>query len=82
MLYSSGVGTTVIDAKKILELAGSGATMVARKIETSDPSELDQKYLAVELGRDGFAAAAAAAPAFQSEEKKPFARPKGPGRKR
>ncbi|KAH9934699.1 actin depolymerizing protein [Fomitopsis serialis] len=81
MLYSSGFISTCLDAKKILELAGSVATITARKIETSDPSELDEKYLAVELGRDGVAAASAAAPVVQ-DEKKAFARPKGPGRKR
>lgn len=80
MLYSSGKLSTYMDAKKVLELEGSSTTIVERKIETSDPAELDEKDLALELGRDS-AATPSAATSVQ-EEKKPFARPKGPGRKR
>ena len=78
MLYSSGKLSTYLDAKKVLELEGSSTIIAERKIETSDPAELDEKYLALELGRDSTAAAATPA----QDEKKPFARPKGPGRKR
>ncbi|KZT68163.1 actin depolymerizing protein [Daedalea quercina L-15889] len=81
MLYSSGKMSTYLDAKKALDLEGGPTTIAERKIETSDPSELNESYLASELGRGRAVAASVAAPAVQ-DEKKPFARPKGPGRKR
>ena len=80
MIYSSGKLSTYLDAKKVLESEGSSTKIVERKIETSDPAELDEKYLALELGRGSTATPSAAAPI--PDEKKPFARPKGPGRKR
>lgn len=80
MIYSSGKLSTYLDAKKVLELEGSSTIIAERKIETSDPTELDEKYLALELGRDGTARSSDANPV--QDEKKAFARPKGPGRKR
>ncbi|KAG6911437.1 hypothetical protein DXG01_014511 [Tephrocybe rancida] len=73
MFYSSGVATTYLATKVLLP---PGA-LAARKIETSDPTELDEQYLREELGLD-----LDAPPLEVQEEKKAFARPKGPARRR
>ena len=70
------------EVKGFLESAGTTSTLSSRKVETSDPSELDEKHLVTELGLTGSDAptAAASGPA-DSGDKKPFARPRGPARK-
>ena len=81
MLYSSAVLFVVKQVKTLLDAVCSASTMPSRKVETSDPAELDEAYLVAALGlsdTDGPTKAAAA----DAPEKKPFARPKGPGRKR
>ncbi|KAG6891321.1 hypothetical protein C0992_008775, partial [Termitomyces sp. T32_za158] len=60
----------------LLDDAPPTTNFASRKIETSDPSELDEAYLKAELGFDVLPLESAA------EEKKPFARPRGPARKR
>jgi twinfilin-like protein len=66
---------------------------VSKKIETSDPKDIDISWLIEEVGKDEsssptvHAAGAIATSrnegrAIVGEEKKSFARPKGPGRKR
>ncbi|CAL1705028.1 unnamed protein product [Somion occarium] len=79
MLYSSGARSTFHIAKTVL-----GATsLLERKIETSDPKELTEEYLKLELGLlDSNDAASAIPLAIDGDEKKPFARPKGPGRRK
>lgn len=50
--------------------------MMSRKVETSDPTELDEEYLKAELGwADNENAPLAAAP-------RGFSKPKGPARRR
>ncbi|TBU35777.1 hypothetical protein BD311DRAFT_680384 [Dichomitus squalens] len=82
MLYSSAVLFVVKEVKEFLSSTGSTSTLSSRKVETSDPSELDEKYLVSELGLAGadVPTSAASGPA-EGGDRKPFARPKGPGRK-
>lgn len=75
MVYSSGSSSTFVTAKSLFSTSTS--SLATRKIETSDPTELDEGYLESELGigSDGKASAPV-------EQQKPFARPKPPGRRR
>ncbi|KAG5340330.1 hypothetical protein C0989_002141 [Termitomyces sp. Mn162] len=75
----------IIAVKTLLVEAPSTTRLASRKIETSDPSELDEAYLKSELGFDviGPVDGQSAGTGFRdAEEKKPFARPRGPARKR
>ena len=74
MIYSSSA-TSVYQTAKSLSLP-----LANRKIETSDPKEVDESFLRAELGLATGETTDTAAK--KDEEKKPFARPKGPGRKR
>ncbi|CDO72895.1 hypothetical protein BN946_scf185002.g80 [Trametes cinnabarina] len=82
MLYSSAVLSVVNDVKELLSSSGSTSTLASRKVETSDPLELDEKYLISELGLGSAGAPAQGVQAEASDIKPKFARPKGPGRKR
>lgn len=84
MVYSSGASAVFTHAKTILPPSTSAGSLASRKIETSDPTELGEAYLVAELGLDvgGDAEPGSGAATPRDEEKKPFARPKGPGRKR
>jgi len=76
MIYSSGSTATFQTAKNILTSLSPPVVMMSRKVETSDPTELDEEYLKAELGwADSGNAPLAAAP-------RGFARPKGPARRR
>ncbi|KAF8078071.1 hypothetical protein FPV67DRAFT_1463996 [Lyophyllum atratum] len=87
MVYSSGVSSTYLAAKALLADTSPAVYVASRKIETSDPRELDEAYLKAELGL-GVAsageqiAAGSAGSARNGDERTPFARPKGPARKR
>lgn len=83
MLYSCGTLAVFRYGKDLLQLRSS--TLLSRKVETSDPSELNEKHLLVELGpvlgaNANDSNSGTATP--MEVEKKPFARPKGPARKR
>ncbi|TCD63294.1 Twinfilin-1 [Steccherinum ochraceum] len=81
MIYSSAFLSTYRAGKVVL--GDAGESLVERKIETSDPKELNEEFLKFELGLTSTSAPAgsgAAAPASGGD--KAFARPKGPGRKR
>lgn len=85
MIYSSGVSGVFAHVKTILPPATSASALANRKIETSDPGELGEAFFIAELGlsgnmEGGEGGSGAATPI--DEEKKPFARPKGPGRRR
>ncbi|KAJ4487545.1 hypothetical protein J3R30DRAFT_3696301 [Lentinula aciculospora] len=83
MLYSSGC-TGVFQAAKTLLATSSDSHINARKIETSDPTELDEVYLKSELGFDTIAAngsAGATAKPLPGDTTKSFAKPRGPARK-
>lgn len=75
MLYSSGSTTTYNAAKSILASLSPPASIVSRKVETSEPKELDEAYLMTELGFQDQPQPPTGAP-------KPFAKPKGPPRRR
>ncbi|GLB35071.1 putative actin depolymerizing protein [Lyophyllum shimeji] len=83
MIYSSGVSSTFLAGKALLNEASPAIHVASRKIETSDPQELDEAYLKAELGLDvaSYSEQLVGAPR-DGEERKPFARPKGPARKR
>ncbi|OCH95057.1 actin depolymerizing protein [Obba rivulosa] len=78
MLYSSGSSSVLQSAKEVISSLGSASTLASRKIETSDPKEINEQFVISELG---LASASTTAP-VDTVEKKAFARPKGPGRKR
>ncbi|KAK7693694.1 hypothetical protein QCA50_003265 [Cerrena zonata] len=79
MLYSSGARAMFHTAKNLLGVA----SLLERKIETSDPTELTEDYLKLELGlTDDQSSGAGTTQPVQAEDKKAFARPKGPGRRR
>ncbi|KAG6854596.1 hypothetical protein C0991_004198 [Blastosporella zonata] len=84
MIYSSGVSSTYEAAKSLLLNASPTARIASRKIETSDPSELNEAHLRSELGLDSVSVddRLGGSIARDSEEKKAFARPRGPARKR
>lgn len=77
MIYSSGSTATFQTAKDILTSLSPPVVVIPRKVETSDPTELDEEYLKAELGwadKSGNAPLAVAP--------RGFARPKGPPRRR
>lgn len=86
MVYSSGAAGLFVSAKSIFTAESSSSSVLAtRRIETSDPKELGEAYLITGLGlgtgtTDVEGDSGAGTP--QEEDKKPFARPKGPGRRR
>ncbi|THH31158.1 hypothetical protein EUX98_g3036 [Antrodiella citrinella] len=80
MLYSSGFLATYRAGKVVL---GDAAQFLAeRKIETSDPSELNEEFIKFELGLNTPVTSGTSTPLAKDDDKKAFARPKGPGRKR
>ncbi|TDL24739.1 actin depolymerizing protein [Rickenella mellea] len=78
MLYSSGSSSVIQKAKEIL--SSTSSNLSSRKIETSDPTEINEEFLKNELGILGAVTGGSAN--IGGDEKKGFARPKGPGRKR
>ena len=68
MIFSSSVLTVVIGAKSI-------GVPVAKRIETSDPQDINEAFLRAELS------STANTTDMETEEKKPFAKPRGPARK-
>lgn len=74
MLYSSGVNVAVKQARDM------GVPVATKRVETSEPGEIDAESVLATLGLDANAAASkASTPSVQSE--RAFARPKGPSRK-
>lgn len=83
MVYSSGASAVFAHAKTVLPPSTSAGSLASRKVETSDPTELSEEYLIAELGlNSGGDTEGGSGAATPIEEKKPFARPKGPGRRR
>ncbi|EAU88317.2 hypothetical protein CC1G_05083 [Coprinopsis cinerea okayama7 len=76
MIYSSASTSTYQASKTILSSSSPTVTLASRKIETSDPKELDEAFLIAELGLGDSAGSVAPA------NRQAFARPKGPGRRR
>ena len=84
MVYSSGVSSVFLAAKNIL-LASSSTVdihIATRKIETSDPAEINESFLIAELGHSKSQDDIGDVTHMKTDEQKLFARPKGPGRRR
>ncbi|KAJ3905364.1 hypothetical protein F5879DRAFT_950964 [Lentinula edodes] len=83
MLYSSG-STSVFQAARTF-LASSNSHFNARKVETSDPTELDEAFLKSELGFDNVTAGGGDSATIKTplggDTSKSFAKPRGPARK-
>jgi twinfilin len=77
MIYSSGSTTTFQAVKNILNSSSFLINVQSRKIETSDPQELNEAFLITELGLDNKESGIVAV-----DHSKAFARPKGPPRRR
>lgn len=77
MLYSSGSTTTFQAVKNILN-SSSLISVQSRKIETSDPQELNEAFLKAELGLDANKESDTAVVG----NSRAFAKPKGPLRRR
>lgn len=73
MLYSSGVTGVVVEALK------QHSVVIAKRVETSDPADLDIAFVKNEL--EPATTASSSAP-IVGDEKKLFAKPRGPMRKR
>lgn len=72
MVYASGARSTHVAMKNILATSPFPINSNFRRIETSDPNELNEDFLKVELG-------------MVSQDEAPpaaFQRPKGPPRRR
>lgn len=80
MLYSSGMLVVFHHAKSLLQ--PSPVKLVQRKIETTDPQELDAVYMQRFEDEEFDPKPNVAAVPVQEEQKPMFARPKGPARKR
>lgn len=84
MLYSCSTAIIGHHARQLLELRPS--QLLTRRIETSNPKELNEAYLKADLasalGEETHSAGGSGFATPVESEKKPFARPKGPARKR
>ena len=78
MLYSSGSTTTFQAVKNVLNSSSFLINVQSRKIETSDPQELNEAFLITELGLD----ANKDSGIVVVDSSKAFAKPKGPLRRR
>ena len=72
MIYSSAIGILVSNIKGQL----GPEQQIAKRIELSDPKEFNEELLRTELGYQKFEKITA------STDTKPFAKPRGPVRKR
>jgi len=86
MLYSAGSSTT---QQRVQEWFASTALVThfyPRKIETSDPRELTEDYIVKELGLEDSDpekfGSYSGGPSGVNEVSRPFARPRGPPRRR
>jgi twinfilin-like protein len=91
MVYSSGAVSTIMYAKNLFPASNA---LHSRKIETTEPVEIDEAYLVAHLdlaslsvqdpgaGGDGGGTSSGAGTNRFGEEGRGFARPKGPGRRR
>ncbi|KAK0225231.1 actin depolymerizing protein [Armillaria nabsnona] len=78
MLYSTSAYPIYMVAKTLLP----PDTVAPRRIETSDPKEITEDYLKIELKLTSDNSVPNASEALDGGEKKPFAKPKGPNRRR
>jgi twinfilin-like protein len=87
MVYSSGVSSVFLTAKSILS-ASVDVHFASRKIETSDPAEINESFLITELGLENpqkltkNSDGSGQAMQMKTDDQELFARPRGPGRRR
>lgn len=80
MLYSSGSVTTYQSAKALLQSASlTSIEFASRKIETAEPSEVNEAFLKLELGVVDHPERTAAATTGPTNN---FAKPRGPAKRR
>lgn len=79
MIYASGARSTHVVMKNFLATLPSSINSNFRRIETSDPNELNEDFLKVELD---LGSQETESPGVALQEPKAFARPKGPPRRR
>lgn len=84
MLYSSAAMSTYLAAKDFFAETGSIFPLATKRIETSDPAELDEAFLKAGLNHDGSAGAIVNNNSARQDDpaKSSFAKPKGPVRRR
>ena len=83
MLYSSAAVSTYLAVKGFLAETGSTFPLAAKRIETSDPGELNEAFLKAGLNIDGPDTIANSTGTRQDGLEKPsFARPRGPAKRR
>lgn len=84
MLYSSAVMSTYLAVKDFLAETGSTFLLAAKRIEISDPAELDMTFLRAGLSHDGPGSAIVNNNGTRQDDpaKPSFAKPKGPARRR
>ncbi|KAF9453252.1 actin depolymerizing protein [Macrolepiota fuliginosa MF-IS2] len=85
MLYSSGSGSTLRWIKELLASTAPTAQLASRKIETSEPQELTEEYIIEELGLKDSEDAEDSGGGVgwkSSDVQKPFAKPRGPPKRR
>jgi twinfilin-like protein len=81
MVYATASRAVFHSARSLLQ--GTTSVISDKRIETSDPKELGEKYLKAELGLGEGSTDNSGTPVNNNhEDKKPFARPKGPPRRR
>jgi len=81
MVYSLAAASLIQTAKGLL--AGSRANLVTKKLETSDPSEINAQFIVsrLNLDREDPEGSSTTTNRPGSSEPKAFAKPKGPGRR-
>jgi len=84
MLYSSAAMSTYLAVKDFLAEIGSTFPLAAKRIETSDPGELNEAFLKAGLNIDGPPDTIANSTGTRQDglEKPSFARPRGPAKRR
>lgn len=82
MIYSSGVQSTYLAAKAMLEALSPSASLSTRRIETSEPEELTETYLKDELIDSATASSPNASLVNSKGGETMFAKPRGPNRRR
>ncbi|KAG1868790.1 actin depolymerizing protein [Suillus tomentosus] len=84
MLYSSAAVSTYLAVKEFLMESGSAFPLATKRLETSDPAELDESFLKAGLNHDGPADTIVNNNGAREDypAKPSFAKPKGPARRR
>lgn len=83
MLYSVHSRAAYTAIESFFKTTSTSPSFASRKVETSEPGEIDERFLLTELGAaTPIDPANSGASTPVTGDKKPFARPKGPGRRR